>query len=318
MSPARQILKAVFTPQLPSNTFKSLRRSAVLGVLIFTVFSACNVLDSDEPAPNYVHITEFELFTPSNNTQGSNSHDVRDVWVDVQGADVGVFEVPATFPVLLTQDINQMILQAGIKNNGRANNRIRYPFYTILTDSLEKSNTGIDTIRPIIKYVDNITFPWLEDLEDRSISLEVEGIDVTIDTITLTNDSSEVFEFDSHNQYSAKIDMGIGEQYFEARSIPTFDFPRGRPIYLELNYKTDVSVQVGLVALEGNIVQDQIPVLLLFPSDSKWKKVYISLGEDVNTQDYANMTFKVFFAARNDGSTDNPSILLDNIKVLHL
>jgi len=306
----------------PKSLTISLSKSLTLLLLSGLVaISGCSVLDKDEPEPKYIHITNFSLETPSNNTQGSNTHDIRDVWVDAQGLDVGVFEVPATFPIILNSDTNTFIpilLQAGIKNNGRANNRIRYPFYKILTDTINRSSGVMDTIRPIVKYVDNLKFPWLEDLEDRTISLETSGADVSIDTILLTNDSAEVFEYGPKNQYSAVVDMGVGEQYFEASTIPTFDFPRGRPVYLEMNYKSDVAVQIGLSAFEGMSLRAQVPVLLLFPTGGEWKKVYISLGEDANNADYTGMDFKVFFAARNSGEIDNPKIFLDNLKILHL
>lgn len=299
---------------LKLNTRKALLFVAVLG--IFPLLNSCSVFDKDEPIPSYLYIHPFELQT-NPGTEGQNANDIRDVWLEVNGREVGTFEVPVTVPVLAEGNDLNMILRAGIRNNGRSDNRIAYPFYSVLRDTIQRREGGLDSIFPVIRYVDNAIFPWLEDFEDRTISMEIADNNVTIDSIGITSDSSLVYNYGPQDQYSAIVDLKTGSQYFECNSINTFSFPRGRAIYLEMNYRTDVNLQVGLLALQQNALRAQIPVLLLFPTEGQWKKVYISLAEDVNSSNYKDMDFKVFLSARNDGSQANPRILFDNIKIVH-
>lgn len=285
-------------------------------LILFVFIQSCSVFDKEEPIPSYLHIDSFNLETNSA-TQGQADHDIRDVWLEANGREVGTFEVPLTVPVLADGEDLNIIMRAGIRNNGRSDNRIAYPFYSVIRDTMPRREGGLDSIFPVVRYVDDAIFPWLEDFEDRTISMEPADNNVTIDTLSITSDSALVYNYGPQNQYSVLVDLKTGVQYFECNSISTFSFPRGRAIYLEMNYRTDVNCQVGLLALQQNAIKAQIPVLLLFPTDGLWKKVYISLGEDVNSSNYKDMDFKVFFSARNDGTMTNPKILLDNIKIVH-
>jgi hypothetical protein len=289
----------------------------LISFLLVLQWSACSVLDKDEPIPGYYFVGEFTLSTPSDNSQGTDAHDIRDVWIEVNGKAIGVFEVPVTIPIIYDKDTNIIIVRAGIKNNGLADKRIAYPFYTLIRDTVVRRDNQIDSIFPMVSYVSGAEFPWLEDFEDRSISMEQSGNDVTIDSIGLTSDPDLVFGYNSKNLYSAVVDLDTGKQYFERSSIPTFDFPRGRAIYLEINYRCDTYAQIGLVVTNNGVLVDQIPVLLLYPNPEGWKKAYISLGEDVNNSKYAGNDFKVFLAAENNGKLDHPKLYIDNIKVIH-
>jgi len=286
-------------------------------VLIILVGWSCNAIDRDEPIPSYLHITEFELSVPGDNSQGSSAADIRDVWLDVNGQAVGVFEVPVTVPVLDNNEDLFVLAQAGVRNNGRSDNRIRYPFYKIHRDTLKRMEGALDTIRPVITYIDGAIFPWLEDFEDRTISMEIQSDISSIDTFRLTGDSTEVYNYNSKNRFSAYLDLGSGEQNVECWSIPTFDFPRGRAVYLEVHYRTDVLLTFGIIPMDNDIQAGRVSILTLKETGNQWNKAYISLGEDLNNQNYDGMDFKVFMSAFNDGTKVNPKVFIDNIKVIH-
>ena len=290
---------------------------AILMVSILLLGWSCNAIDRDEPIPSYLHIAEYELSVPSDNSQGSAATDIRDVWLDVNGQSIGVFEVPVTVPVLDNNDDLLVLAQAGVRNNGRSDNRIRYPFYKIYRDTIKRIEGALDTIRPVITYIDGAVFPWLEDFEDRTISMEIQSDLSTIDTFRLTGDSAEVYNYNTKNRFSAYLDLGTGEQNVECWSIPTFDFPRGRAVYLEIHFRTDVLLTFGIIPMDNDIQAGRVSILTLKETGGQWNKAYISLGEDINNQSYDDMNFKVFMSAFNDGTKTNPKVFIDNIKVIH-
>ena len=306
---AAGIQAAVFAP--------SMRRLLFLafGAAILTL-NSCHLFDTEEPIPAYLHIKAFDVKVKNDGSQGSASHQIGQAWVYVDRQLVGVFETPVTVPVLKTGD-QEVIVYAGVRKNGRFEDRIPYPFFEGYVDTINLVAAEIDTVAPVAVYKESVEFAWLEDFEDRSISLESSGTNITIDSIGLTSEPTDVFEYDGFgNKVSAVIDMGEGAQAFESSSISRFDFPRGVDLFMEMNYKTDVPLQVGLYPLNSSTVLG-IPVLLLFPTDGEWKKVYISLGEDVNSAEFSGTDFKIFFNALSNGDPANQKIFLDNIKVLH-
>lgn len=279
-------------------------------------FTSCHVFDKEEPTPAFLHISGFNLEVKPDNSQGSNAHDIVDAWVFVDRQLIGVFELPVTLPVL-KEGFKEVIISAGIRNNGRSDHRIIYPFYTSFVDTIQLEPGVIDTIRPEIAYREGLKFPWIEDFEDKSISLEPSGTGRTIDTIHLTTDPVEVFSYDgSANKVSGYVDMKTGLQIFEASTISQFDVPVNEEIYLEMNYKTDAFLQVGFYPLNSTVVNG-VPVLLLFPTNGDWKKVYISLGEDANSADNRGADIRIFFNAASKFEEEGKKIYLDNLKLIH-
>lgn len=207
---------------------------------------------------------------------------------------------------------------AGIKKNALATERVIYPFYAQYEQVVDFQPGKVDTLKPVVKYLDICEFPWLEDFEDQRISLEGSGSFTTIDSMYITNDPFEVYAFDaSKNKYSGKVRMDTGLQFFENSSIQLFDLPRsGQEIYLEFNYKTDVELVTGIYPITSNFVSG-VPIVNLFPTNGIWKKAYISLKEDVNSPAYQGAQFRVVFNAQSNRQSDVPEILFDNIKLIH-
>lgn len=283
--------------------------------------SGCGLFDKAEPVASYIYVKPFVVNTNADNSQGSDASEIVDGWVYVDGTLIGVFELPAMVPVLYTKAVGRtsapiISVLPGIKNNGLSNNRVVYPFYKGYIDSFELTPGTIDTVQPVTTYQDGAKFVWLEDFEDRSISLEKSGVNVTEDSVQLTTDASLIFN-DGKNKISAFVEMAEGVQYFENSTISRFDFPRNVPLYLELNYKLDVRLQVGLyVFTSAGKLFDQIGILDLFPTDGAWQKTYISLAEDVNNANYTNAEFKIFFASRSSSTTQKSRIYFDNFKIV--
>lgn len=293
----------------------------VVMCLSILTFNGCSVLDRVEPTPAYLFIDSFTVTTNSDNSQGSNANEIVDGWVYVGGTLIGVFELPAIIPVIYEKSANEIqqfiTVLPGIKNNGLSNSRVVYPFYKGYIDSVNLTPGKIDTLIPVTSYQSTTKFTWLEDFEDRSISLEKSGINVTEDSIQLRTNPDEIYN-DGKNKISAMVELEPGVQYFENSSITKFTLPRNSAVYLEINYKLDVNMQVGFYAYnsEGEIF-DQVPLVELFSTNGDWKKTYISLAEDINSTRYANAEFKIFFAARSTNTSQSSKIYFDNIKLLN-
>lgn len=281
------------------------------------LLSGCKSFDKAEPIPAYIFIKSIDLKVKTDGSQGSNSHDIKDAWVFANGVFIGVFELPCMVPIL-EKDSTLITVFAGIKVNGQSNNRKFYPFYDIYKKMVFLRPTVIDTLKPLIFYKEAVTFPWIEDFEDLAVSLEKTGVTRTIDSLNITSLSNEVFDFGkAGNRYSGKVDFRSKIGTFENSSIGIYDLPRATSdIYLEVNYKSDVPISFGLYPTSGSSLDFGIPVYYSFANPTEWKKAYVRLSDDVNTNANAGKKFRIFINAVNKEA--KPAvILIDNIKLLH-
>lgn len=298
-----------------SSIFK-LHNLAIASLLVL-IISSCNVFDREEDIPAYLYIHNFEITTKSDNSQGSNAHDIKDAWVYVDGQLIGVFEVPVRIPIL-AKDSSKLTILAGIKKNGLSDDREIYPFYEGLQDTMVFVPGKIDSVFPVLSYHDSTVFKWIEDFEDRAISFEPSGTEVTEDSFRLTTDPLEVYNHNSKNQVSGYVEFDSANQKFENSSISKFSIPANSSAYFEMNYNLEAGTQVGFYAFNAAGVQiAKIPVLFLFPTGGEWKKSYISFNEDMSNPLYEDATFKVFLEVPKAYSDANARIYVDNLKLVH-
>lgn len=281
--------------------------------MTFALFSSC---DKEEKIPAYLYIEDISLDVKSDRSQGSDAHDIVDAWVYVNNQLVGVFELPATIPVL-EEGVQKVTIVGGIKKNGLSNDRVVYPFYTSYDIEMELIPSHTDTLIPVIEYHNATQFVWLDDFEDQTISLEKSGSLSTVDTLILSNDPQHVYGYNgSSEMYSIQGVLDTGFQIFEFSSAQLFDLPRGGDdVYLEFNFKSDVELIAGIYPINSTNVVG-VPIVNYFPS-SDWKKAYVSLTADINTAEFQGIDFRIFFGAVKSNEDSIANVYLDNIKLIH-
>ena len=278
----------------------------LITVSALLVLNSCEKDSSTPLIPAYIEVNQFNLTTSG--SQGTNSHQITDAWIFVNDQLEGIFELPARVPTLLTGEQNVKIF-AGIKNNGIGSERVRYPFYTNydMNMTLEPDSTYV--INPDITYVSTATI-WEEDFEDGGIAFTKTALSDT----NFVQDNTDPFE----GSKSGVVTFDVGDLYFESRTNePTFDnFPKvGLPVYVELNYKSNIQFSVGILHNDGSLPSDVKTGVFTFNTQAGWNKTYIQLSDAVSQQPAAT-TFDLYFDAVNDGTSASPKIEMDNIKVV--
>lgn len=271
--------------------------------------SGCNLINPAEPVPAYIYIDKLQLRTDAS-TQGSNSQKITDAWVYVDGDPIGVYELPAQFPVLKTGH-HTILISAGIMQNGINATHIAYPFYKGITHeaNLESGKiTGFkyDTVEYFPSTV--FTFNPAEDFENGTIFVAGSQTDTSL---SVTHHPDSVFE----GTGSGKIHLIPGMQIFTVQSSD-FKLPRADyEAYLEMNYKTSIAFTAGLIAEDAGGTKITTGIITL-NATSEWKKIYIDLGSTSHATPNADKYYLFFTSTRQDAS-DNAVVLLDNIKVVH-
>ncbi len=285
----------------------------LFAILVISIgITACQKFEGDQEIPAYIRIERFQL-TTDYSLEGSNTHNISEVWVYVDDQLIGAFEMPATVPVLAKGN-HKLELRPGIKLNGIAATRAYYPFYKPyqIADFFFVEDS-VQTIEPTTSYHNTITFAWIEDFEYASISLEKTGKSDTTVIKTSPIDSPEALLSD-YSSYSGVVYLDEEASFFQIASSEAFSLPgKGTPVFLELDYKCDQRMGIGLFAHIGPTIID-LPLVGVNPN-TQWNKIYINLSPIVT--DYSDAEkFKIYFEADRSEET-TARFYLDNIKLIH-
>ena len=287
-----------------------------LFVLIFSVIlnSGCYKFEGDQTIPAYIRIDTIlvDSYYPK---EGSNSSNITDVWVYVNDNIIGIFELPAVLPVL-AQGKQKLDIRPGIKINGISSTSIPYPFYQpiVYEDFNFVPDSTIFVENPTTTYYSNLVYPWMEDFEGSSISFEENPASDTVIQQTEPKNNPEAF-LSEHSQYSGVISLTEERSVFSAATYGAFAMPQqGSPVALELDFKTNNYVNVGLLIRESSGYV-KTPLLILNHAED-WTKIYINLGPNLSLHPQAS-EFRVYFEAGLDKDRSSSTIYLDNLKVIH-
>lgn len=269
-------------------------------LLLLTCWSlvSCNKQELEAEIPAYLYINNFTFSTIA--AQGTDSHNISDAWVYINQELVGVFELPAKVPVL-KEGLFQVDVYPGIKENGISERRTRYLFYNPYRQVIQLEKNKMVQINPSTTYTSQTVFYWMEDFETASLPFFYNPISDTI----MNKTSDNPFE----GNYAGRVVMTPEMDFFECFTQSFTTLPKfGKSIFMELDFKTNQPVLVGIYA-----DTEQIGLFYL-NTTANWKKIYFNLTEPVQTRASAD-EFKVFFGFQNN--VQYPELLIDNLKIVH-
>ena len=166
---------------------------------------------------------------------------------------------------------------------------------------------------PVVRYFENSLVFWNERFEDPGVQFESTNSSNT--DISLTQDPLLVFNHNpgDNSQGSGIIELTSTEPYFEIRSTHEFNPSSGREVYLEFNYLSTCTLQIGVYEMAPN----EIKVLGkgIFPN-TEWSKIYIELTGEIAQRVNAS-SYSVFIEGLIDNDESEGIVLLDNIKLVY-
>lgn len=296
-----------------------MKPNVILWLFFILLFAGCK----DTEVPSFLHIEKVELKV-TDDMQGTADHGISDAWVYLNDDFIGVYEVPATVPII-AEGVQKITIIAGIKNNGINSARINYPFYDQYTanlnlvkgdtvdfaDDLDNTTISNGYFVPQVTYFGGLEF-WNEQFEGTGIQLESTSISDA--EMTITNDPDRVFGYnpEQNSNGSGLVVLTNDEPYFEIRSDHEFSPIKGQRVYLELNYKCDCVLQVGVY--EKAPTETKVYGKGINRTD-KWSKIYIELTGEVAQR--ANATsYNVFIEGLKGVAQNECEVLIDNVKLI--
>lgn len=282
-----------------------------LRLTLFTFFLAsCSLIAPPATVPSYIRVQSYAVVVNPLLNEGTKSSNITDIWVDENSDFRGIYQLPVSVPILNTGAVT-ISLQAVVQEDGIASNLLPYPFYTIYKKNVNLQAGKLDTISPVF-YYDSVhtKFAWPEgNFEGSSNPLKTTSQNTANVFVTSVKDS--VFE----GLKSCEIDFSTGHDTFFANSYIAFTPPSTDVVWLEMNYKTDIPMDVGILSIPSGTNPTPVEEFVsgVNPT-STWKKVYINIGPALQ---YFNQNpfFQIYFYANASGKAH---ILIDNLKLLYL
>lgn len=280
---------------------------AALAVL----FAGCSLFDPDEPLPAYLVIPELE-FTTDYITEGTDSHRITEVWVFANARMVGAYELPAVVPII-AEGPTDLQLFPGIKNNGKATFRQIYPLISDVAVTKVLEPLKKDTIIPQFSYRPNANIILIDDFETANVFRLDDNVQGTMEP---TTDPAIVFEG------NRCLSVRLSETEVITRiktNEQQYQLPGSRLSWLEMNYRSDNTMAVGLESTGPSGTQREFTVVLGPTTGAngtpEWRKVYIELLPIVSI--FPGSTFEVVVEAVKDQNNTSANLWFDNFKIVH-
>lgn len=285
-------------------------------------FATCDLINPDEKIPAYLQIDEISVEPASGVVAGTLSSNITQARVTIPDPEkgitntIGTFSLPATVPVLLEGDF-EILVEPVIKANGNSFSLVAYPFYErIITQATLVPGEFIN-LELTTRYKEDSELRFEEDFESGSAEFFNRDLEPQSPNKIIG------FEDGAFEGTSGKIALNKDNAGFNISTDFAFpiDLTETGLIYLEMNYKTDIPIEVGIIGINGIGEENYVYEYVIFESE-EWNKIYLNLTELIQFLSEDNFRFVIrgvipFDPATSDFSLESAEVLLDNIKLIH-
>ncbi len=280
--------------------------------ICWCIVSGCEFVNPEEKVPSYIQVDTFSFQTAD--STGFNTERISDVWIYVNNQIIGTYQVPTGKIPVLAEGLSNITIQAGVFADGIKGNRVYYPFYQAYAAKMNLEKGKVSKVNPAFRYSDGLKKPFIfyQDFESsdsgfskgRYGNLELER--------PLHEPGAPSAAFGArYGKLTARTNEDIIE-FSNNIFVPLRQ--NGMPVYLEFDYRSTCTLQVGLEGFVGSQAPQPYFDLVLLPAD-KWTKMYVSLSEE--TQKYFNNARFRFFLRTVPQPGANNSFSIDNVRLIN-
>jgi hypothetical protein len=265
------------------------------------------LFESGNEIPEFLYMEEVSLQTLD--AEGANTHQIDNIWVFDNGASIGVYELPAQLLVIPQAENNNLLFLAGVRINGINSSAGVYPFYEGIELNRPLIAGNSDTLSLDFQYKSESIFALIEDFEANHVF----QVDRDGNPETSVSRSEQEASTGIRSGLIQVSEMNPLAEVASSTIIEGADVA-GKALFLELEYKNEVELKVGLVGMQG-IESFENLKLGLRPRDD-WNKVYIDLAPEISVSQLEQ--YRVFFSVQYSGNGgDAQNVYIDNVKLIH-
>lgn len=304
--------------------FYTLYRNIII-VLFFGHFViGCNIINPTEKAPTYIHIDSFyfknnpaitvkDVNGGSLNTFSNTSHAINSIWAYYNGAGIGAFDLPVTFPVI-AQGAGKLVIVPGISQDGLNSFLVTYPFYQVDTYSfIAKPGQVINHI-PVTQFYTDAVVTVICNFETGIHGFNHWG-DWGGANLTTEGYTSGPSYLQSHVGR-----IFLNSATYDTLSVDTsspftisYNTNSTNPAYIEMDYKNTAPFAVGIKGNLLSLAYDTLTLVNLYPTDT-WKKVYLQVADYAIQRKATSYNFYIKTSLPPGDTRD--TILIDNVQLI--
>ena len=274
------------------------------------VVSGCDLINPAETIPSRIEMEPIDLIVDIG--EGSDRHEITDIWVYADVNIIGVFPPASDISFLGSADQTTFSFRPGIRNNGIASEAIIYPMYTPYEITLPTKEGDVSNITPVTRYRPEVEFSLLSDFETSNPFTDNRD---TVAASFVARSTNDPFE----GSYSGEIVLSQEADFIEVgHAFAMGDLPTdGTSCYLEFWYKSEMEMSIGILGITLDGEEFSNFFYLVRPSEN-WNMLYIELTDFLESSDLPG--YKILFRSLYPANATKPElkIYLDNIKVVHL
>lgn len=294
---------------------------ALLVGIVILPLSSCEIINPDEGVPSYVHILPIDVEHVQGMNEGSLSSAITHVNVFIPDpvtnltTSLGVLELPATIPILLEGDF-EIKIDPVIKANGSSFSLQTYPFYQRLEVNRTLTPAVIDTLDLTTRYKSGTQFAFNENFESGNPSFFTRSLEFGSPNVI------EVFADGAFEGSSGLIQLDTSNAGFKIATGEAFqvDLSTAGTAFLEMNYKNDIQIELGLIGVSPAGEESQL-IEYILKEQEDWNKIYLNLSDLMRflNEDHFAVIIQGVMPVGTNGELliDSAQIWLDNIKLIH-
>jgi hypothetical protein len=287
----------------------------------------CNTINPAEQVPTYIHIDSFHFvqtnpqanydFAISTTAREASpapiSHQINVAWVYYNNNPVGIFDLPATFPIITNGTSGILEVYPGILADGENNDIVNYSsFNTPDTFTFSTQPGKVINHTPVTGYTSGVNIGVISNFEDPKTGFgPCDGTTLGIKKLDKNLYPDSVF-WDG-GQYSGMI--ALYAPTVDSAIDSSFSFPIASGVaYIEFDYNTTVDVYIGLQANESNLISSTPYYLTGIYPNTGWQKFYLEVdGFTANTQ---GTSYNLYIKAVLPSGQTSGRLLIDNIQIV--
>lgn len=279
-----------------------------VGILYLTTFLGCDDFKNPDQIPAFLYIDFPEKIVGPG--QGSASHRITEAYVYVNDEFLGAYAFGRSYPFLNTGP-SEITIFSGIRMNNLDEQTNIYNIYARYEETIDLQPGETDTIRPEVRYSTAAEFVLVDSFEATSIFNEdLDGNPGTFmaasTDIVFEGDQSGVLTVDAENSVA---EVGTENVYTNLK--------RGSPIFMELDFKGETDLFIGIIGYDGVNQPQRFYKLQLFPRDN-WTKVYVELTDEIFELRKEAYQFVLMAIYSNQVDKEVQRVYVDNVKIIQL
>lgn len=270
-------------------------------LLSFVFIQSCSLLELRGDIPSYIIVDKLNF--EHKEGQGPTNHNINYVEVFFENSTLGIYQVPFKLALIPTKETSNLTILPAIQENVSSTAITPYPMMTPFVIEQKFEENKEYELSPTFSYSEGTKFVFTETFEGNHVFTS--DLDTFSTTMQLTSDMV------SQGQGAGVMRLKEGEEMRVSTLFSNKDLANGGQVFVELDYKSSLVFNVGVLGNTGGDVQFEPAIFLKERED--WKKLYLNITLPI--LNVKKDEIRLYIEAKS--TEGDGEVYLDNVKLIY-